>query len=550
MEDSDSKAKLSPLDMSSRALASRLTGVPRTLHKRGIERSDDVLQLYCTEPSTWPIGESGAIIPQVCWTGLPVPLSQANLHFLIAGVPGTGKTLSIRCLLQSVFAATVGPQLGGTDRAVIYDPKQEFFPILRGMGVPTERISFVNPFDYRGFAWDLAEDYQTPAEAFQLAKTMIPCPESHSQPFFPKAAAAILTGVISALMQINARGWDLADVVLNCLDESRLCNLLERATWNPYIQMAKGVLGSGDTKQNVFAELSSQLFEYLPIAARWRSARKRRRLISIREFLETPDRILLLGANQTFSQSLQVINRLFLKRLGELMMDIVADGQWEAKNRTWLVLDELRELGKVPGLGDFVNKGRSRGVCAVLGFQDYPGLKEAFGENNAHEITATCGHRLYLKLGGESAEWAAKSIGKAEIVDTNLAVTSGSSIGLSFQKSRSTTNSFTKTTSILSPSSETFGTTDSFSSGFNINLQSSVTASQQIRESDAVLASEISGLPNFVEGRGISGFVCQRSHDGKPVVRKLHFPIELLQGLHIPNNEPGFIGWPEAELEW
>jgi hypothetical protein len=529
--------------VSQKDLANRLAGgLPSNVHRRGTERNDQSIGLYCSDPAKWPVSAEGIIQPQVNWAGLAVPLHRANLHFLIAGVPGTGKTISFRMLLQSIFSAPARENLSGTDRAVIYDPKQEFIPILLGMGVADERIRIMNPFDARCHAWDLAADYRTPADAFQLARTMIPCPENLSQPFFPKAAAAVLTGVISALMQSHPDSWDLADLCLNCLSETRLIALLERATWNPYIELAKSTLGSADTKKNVLAELTAQIFEYLPIASRWRAAIARGRYLSLRAFLDSPDQILLLGANQTYSQSLKVMNQLLLKRLGELTMDHIADGQWDAENRTWLVLDELRELGKVPGLSDFINKGRSRGVCTVLGFQDYPGLKEAFGENMAHELTATCAHRFFLRLGGESAEWASKSIGKAEVVETNFSMSTGSSLGFSFQKGRQTTSTYSAFPS--------YSVSNSTSEGFNFTMSNNVTSSQQIRETDAVLASEISGLPSFEEGQGITGFVCQRSAEGKPIVQKLRYSWDLLRGLLPPKNVAGFIPWEQNDLEW
>lgn len=225
-------------------------------------------------------------------------------------------------------------------------------------------------------------------------------------------------------------------------------------------------------------------------------------------------------------------------------MDDVADGQWDARNRTWMVLDELRELGKVPGLADFINKGRSRGVCTVLGFQDYLGLKEAFGENIAHEITATCAHRMFLRLGGESAEWASRSIGKAEIVETTFSFSSGSAMGYSGQDGKSSSTTY-------GPGGSSYSTGDSSSTGFNFNLSSNVTCDQHVRVTDAVLDGEISSLPDFEEGGGITGFVCQRSETGKPVVRQVKMPAEVvLSGLIPESDDPGFEKWEESELEW
>ncbi len=483
--------------------------------------------------------------PLINWGGMPRRLNRANLHFMVAGVPGSGKTLCFKILAQSVFG-TDQPKLPGNDRAIFYDPKQEFFCTLRGIGVNASDIRILNPFDERCHAWDIASDYQSSAEAFQLAKTIIPCKDNHSQPFFPKAAATVLTAVIVKHMKLNPGEWDLADLIQTCLNLEILKKFLTSDEWDPYLTMALGVLGGGETGNNVFAELTSHLFQYAAIAARWRVARRRKRQVSIKEFIDSKNTIILLGANQTFSESLGVINQLLLKRVSEQVLDHTDDSQWRAMNRTWLFLDELRELGKVPGLGDLINKGRSRGVCAVIGFQDYGGLKGAFGEDFAHELTASCAHKLFLRLSGESAEWASKCIGKAEIRETHFSfsASSGTSTNFGNQIQEGTTITSGVAGSSVGPNS--WSTSDSsqrskgLSQGLGLNSNHSVSTSTQTRETDVVLASEIAHLPNFDDGEGLSGYTVEYSSAGKSVVHRLKVDKALILRVR-DSNDPGFV---------
>lgn len=177
------------------------------------------------------------------------------------------------------------------------------------------------------------------------------------------------------------------------------------------------------------------------------------------------------------------------------------------------------------GLADFIDEGRSRGVRTVLGFRDDLGPKEAFGENTAHEITATRAHRIFLRLGGESAS---RSTVEAEVVETTFAFGRGSSMGFG------------------SPRGNSGGTT-----GFNFNPSSNVTCTRQIDKTDAVPASEISSLPDCEEGGGITGFACRRSDTGKPVVRQVRLPADAVRrGWMEPTGDPGFEKREESELEW
>jgi hypothetical protein len=157
----ESETSLSELDDQALATAIISDG-PLRRTTRGVEVHTGPTLLYSPNSSDWPQTGDGTPIPQVCWGGTMQPLHRSNLGYLIAGVPGTGKTLSVRLLLQSFLDPRCKPSMPGNDRAGVYDPKQEFYPILRGMGVAAHRICLLNPFYLRGVAWDIADDYTTP----------------------------------------------------------------------------------------------------------------------------------------------------------------------------------------------------------------------------------------------------------------------------------------------------------------------------------------------------------------------------------------------------
>jgi len=84
-------------------------------------------------------------------------------------------------------------------------------------------------------------------------------------------------------------------------------------------------------------------------------------------------------------------------------------------DKTWVFVDELREVGKLNGLRQLLNKGRSKGAHVVLGFQDKQGLNAVYGADEAKEIIGLCGNLAVLNLmNPETAEWAAKVFGTYE----------------------------------------------------------------------------------------------------------------------------------------
>lgn len=89
--------------------------------------------------------------------------------------------------------------------------------------------------------------------------------------------------------------------------------------------------------------------------------------------------------------------------------------------RTWFWIDEARLSGPLlrgKMLPFLAVKGRSRGACLVLAFQDIDGFREAAGTRIANEIIAQCSHKALLRMeSDESARWASRVIGQYETLD-------------------------------------------------------------------------------------------------------------------------------------
>ena len=427
---------------------------------RGRRRPHEMRRIFAL-----PMDTSGQVLH---WGGEWLPACSATTHFLVAGTTGAGKTLLLGKLMESVLPYIGKLRADGASwdrRALVYDAKGDLLATLRQL--TDARVVTLHPFDQCGASWDMARDVTTPAAALQVATLLIPQDNrSSANPFFVLAAQTLVRGVLLALIQVAPGNWTFRDVLLALRFEERLRQLLEKSL------EGRGILdqffrAGSETIQGVRATLATKIAPYEIIAACWDRASEK---VSLAEFIEG-EFVLVLGNDESTRTALDAINRVLFQRLSELVLS-----QSESATRqTWMFLDEVREAGRLEGLGRLMTKGRSKGACVALGFQAIEGMREVYGNNVASEITGLCNHKAILRLESpESARWASDLFGKVEEIDCRGGISRSQSI------------------LALLPTGETYS------------------LSEQRQTVDAVLASEIMELPPAGPGWGFHGFFITR----------------------------------------
>lgn len=347
-------------------------------------------------------------------------------HFLVVGASGSGKTTLINMMLRSLL--TSPRRL----RAMVYDPKQEVLPYLYGM-VNSERVRVLHPFDSRSCAWSLADDIDGPISARQFATLLVPegRDTSGSESFFVSAVRDLLTGVILAFVNCvpNPKAWTFRDVILTMLYEPYLRFILEMGrtrTGDPFPMTARlmdSYLGvdpersDARTAGNIRASINTKLSIYEPVAAVWHLAELSGKTFSLTQWAREGCRdVLVLGNDEASRAAIDAINQAIFKRTTELLLagrETNSQEKETGENQTWMFLDEVREAGQLDGLSRLLTKGRSKGVCLVLGFQDIDGMREAYGEEIANEICGQCSNIAILKLNSPTtAQWASDLFGR------------------------------------------------------------------------------------------------------------------------------------------
>jgi hypothetical protein len=353
--------------------------------------------------------ESGGFGDTYFWSYLDLPIAEATGHHLVQGSIGSGKSVTLLLAMKSVV-----PLVGQRRdlRVLVYDPKSEFIPPLTALAGATP-IHILNPFDRRSVAWNMAADITSPAAAYQVATALIP-DEQGSQAFWVESTRHILATVIESLVRRAPGHWTLRDVLLILRYPDRVRQVL---ALNPETAHVWGrYAGDERTLANLFSTISSKLRPFEVVASLWDHAEAR---ISLREWA-VGEAVLVLGESTRFRTSLEPINKLIL--------DFIADELLEAADnshrRTFLFLDEVRELGKVNKLHALSNTGRSKGVVLFLGFQDISGLRLVYGDKGAAELVGQIHNKIFLRTdSAETAQWVQSHFGKAEYEVTTTGIT-------------------------------------------------------------------------------------------------------------------------------
>lgn len=352
----------------------------------------------------------------ILWGGVRLPSEDAKNHFCIVGATGSGKSLTIKLLMKDQLPKIMA---GTNARALIYDSKQDQLPVLAGLGLQTE-VVILNPFDKRCHAWNMAADITTLAHAAELAKILVPTSDNESNPFFTNAVRSLLTGIVTVFMLKYPGKWTFRQVLLVMQDERRLEKALRS---NPRTeQLANQFLDPelGITLKNIVTSIGTRLAPYEPIAAAWDKAIRENpeNTISIRDWI-AGNQILVLGNDETSRSTIDLINQVFVKFASE--QSLAASESVGSRSRvTWFFFDEFSEAGKLPGLREIIQRGRSKGCCVVLGFQDIEALYKEYGEHEANAIVGQCGQKALLRMESPpTADWAMEVVSHAEYEETS-----------------------------------------------------------------------------------------------------------------------------------
>jgi hypothetical protein len=350
-----------------------------------------------------------------------VPAKREAEHFLITGSPGAGKSTLIRRMLKTIAARG--------QIAVVADPEgeyaQEFYDPARGDAI-------LNPLDQRCPCWSPWFEFRPELfemDAAALAASLVrgqpnASGENSSQAFFRQSSRALLEAIFRVAQPRHPR----AISALLALPRDRLKEAIAGTPAEPLVDPKAHDQGAGIV---AMAANAINPFEYLP------KPEETTRTWSARGWAELRRGWLFLSSSEDSRQAVQPLQAVWLDLIVRWLLAAPIGNE-----QVWVVVDELPVLNYQPQLEQLATRGRKRGLCAVMGFQNISQLRAIYGRDRTTTMISAPATKVILRCDeAETAEWASEQLGKREAVRVEMTALTGLSNyreGVNLQPRRTT----------------------------------------------------------------------------------------------------------------
>ncbi len=362
---------------------------------------------------------AGRIIARLVWLGrcgapapmrigaVEIPPKKEPENFLITGSPGAGKSTLIRHFLTRI--AERGQS------AVVLDPEREY---VQEFYDPKRGDLILNPRDRRCPWWSPWEEFRKESldtDVAALAASMLPdlpntFAENASARFFRESSRTLLEAIFH---RVPKHQTERILQVLS-LPREELRQTLAGTPAEPLIDPGAHEQGAGIVAT---AAGAVRPFQYLPRREDTKNS------WSARRWAERPAGWLFLTSMEDSRAALVRLQALWLDSLVRWLLG--ADLE-HAGRQVWIVIDELATLGYQPQLEQLVTRGRKRGLCVVMGFQNVSQLRSIYGRDRTTTLTSAPTTKVILRCDeAETAEWASEQLGKHEVVRIEMTALAG-----------------------------------------------------------------------------------------------------------------------------
>jgi len=345
--------------------------------------------------------------------GVMLPLRREQENLLIIGMPGSGKTMILRALIEQF--------LRRNDLLLIADAKGDMVA-----GLPAEKFVLLAPHDARSASWHVALDVTTWQAAGELASRMI---RDSKDPMWSSSSRQVLAAMIAILIRTKPRAWtwsDLYDMLL--LTAADLKEQLDAAgePASRYINLEE----SGDPTKTSFGILvtlwASAVTVVRPLAEAWHNSETAR--FSVNAWIRSnghPARVVILQRSAKYPELSEMLSGAML----ETLAGVVADPALEIdpSQRLTLCIDEFHQLGRIKRVENLLAVGREKGLTTIAAIQTPSQLNDLYGEHIAEQLLDLLALKIVSRMtrgksttrvseemiGNRFVEWSETTSGKS-----------------------------------------------------------------------------------------------------------------------------------------
>ena len=343
---------------------------------------------------------------------VPIPKNAEFQHMMVTGTTGAGKSNMIHQLLQQIREQG--------DQAIVVDTTGGIF--ARFYDARTDLV--LNPLDIRSAKWNLWDEVTNDYVLDEIAEAMIPDTKSMDS-FWITGARQLLVESIRYLR--NEKNHSYENLIEMTLSIS-LKELQERLVGTTVSALLDPAIDK--TALSVRASLANHLKV-------------------IKDLEDTNEGISLLNFmkedhKQWLFLSCQPDQRSYVKPLFSTWISLIIKGMMARSEnngaRTWIIIDELASLNRLPSLMLGLAEIRKYGGCFVLGFQDISQLEDIYGHSASKTLSNLTGTKvLFRAVDTEVATRVARYLGEHEKEEASESISFGAhqmrdGVNLSHQK--------------------------------------------------------------------------------------------------------------------
>ncbi|HFT8009320.1 TPA: type IV secretion system DNA-binding domain-containing protein [Burkholderia cenocepacia] len=335
-------------------------------------------------------------------------------HLIIVGKIGSGKTMILLHILDQIVLAKTLAGAKNRAKSIILDAKGDFTSFFK-------RAMILNPWDKRTGVWDIAADLADVSSVKKFAACMLPV-SGGSGKFFDEAAQKVMVAIVRTLHHTHGNNYGFTELAArHRLGQKGLAELFEPfAKVDPYIEMAyNDVKNPGQAVDSVLSTLSNGAAMLTDLAMAWPTTvpNDERPRFSCRGWARDdwkgPRHIILRG------KSGNPLTEAFIAALFNMLTPRIMDLPDSKGRNLFMVCDEFTAPGKLE-IMPLIDKGRSKGCCVILGFQDASQITEKYGAETQKTILSTIGSKIICQVSaGETADKLSDALGKQRVLITN-----------------------------------------------------------------------------------------------------------------------------------
>lgn len=368
--------------------------------------------------------------------------SQLNMQVNVVGPPGSNKTTGL--ILPNIFHIPYIYKDSVKKPDLIFtDPKSELYALsskyLEKMGYEVKVLDFIhlkhgdclNPLDF------ITED----KELMEIATGFISCSNNKNKGdiFWEKASALLLASLIGFVKQVcppdkqnMAYVSELETNPALTDSETAISFFLEHGvSGTPLKLFKKYLLAKDKTKDSILISLATDLTLFAVSGIENITSKT---TIDIRKLGAKKDKpialfILMPDSDNTFSPVINMEVNMILNQLYKTAY--LYDNR--LYNDIYIGLEEVANIGMIPGLKEKLGTMRGRGIYPMLIWQDYGQIKDIYG-SAWESIISKFDTQIFLGFNDEfTAEYASKSLGVTTIKTQGISRKNGGLFGVNTQ---------------------------------------------------------------------------------------------------------------------